>query len=78
LQATELTPNRPPSLSVEKIFTNWLPFAALAAVYVATQIAARLKVCFLADACQILFVWALSQLCGIICNVPAWQCGVRS
>ena len=43
-QASALTPNKPPSLRVEQLFTNWLPFAALAIVYVATQLAAKLKV----------------------------------
>ena len=35
---------RPPSAQVQKVFTNWLPFLGLAAVYLATQLAARLKV----------------------------------
>jgi hypothetical protein len=44
LQANALAPAKPPSIRVETIFTNWLPFVALAAVYAATQVAAKLKV----------------------------------
>ena len=45
LQANALAPAKPPSIRVETIFTNWLPFVALAVVYAATQVAAKLKVC---------------------------------
>jgi hypothetical protein len=44
LQANALAPAKPPSIRIETIFTNWLPFVALAAVYAATQVAAKLKV----------------------------------
>lgn len=44
VQASALTPNKPPSIQVEKLLTNWLPFVALAVVYAATQFAAKLKV----------------------------------
>ena len=44
LQANALAPAKPPSIRIETIFTNWLPFVALVAVYAATQVAAKLKV----------------------------------